>query len=174
MRSDEALLEAVRAKDLAAFDELYARHQRALFGFICAHLKDRAESEDVLHETFVAVLTARRGEVQTVRAWLFSIARNACLNRLRTRRHREAVTAAPTEPPPGAHEALEQHQQQVELASAVARLPDEQQQLFHLRAKGLSYHELSDVLAVPLGTIKSRLHELVRRLRQSLDHDHDL
>jgi RNA polymerase sigma-70 factor (ECF subfamily) len=169
MRSDEALLEAVRAKDLAAFDELYARHERALFGFIQAHLKDQAESEDVLHETFVAVLTVSRVDVQTVRAWLFSIARNACLNRLRARRHRAAVTLPPTEPQPGAHEVLEQHQQKVALASAVAALPDEQQQLFHLRAKGLSYGELADVLAVPLGTIKSRLHELVRRLRQSLD-----
>ncbi len=169
MRSDEALLEAVRAKDLAAFDELYARHERALFGFIQAHLKDRAESEDVLHETFVVVLTAPRVQVQTVRAWLFSIARNACLNRLRARKHREQVPLGFPEPPPGAHEVLEHHQQKVVLASAVARLPDEQQQLFHLRAKGLSYAELSDVLAVPLGTIKSRLHELVRRLRQSLD-----
>ncbi len=174
MRSDEALLAALRGREVRAFDELYARHERHLFGFIHAHLKDRAESEDVLHETFVALLTAAPPNVQSVRAWLCSIARNACLNRLRSRRRAsiafEATAAEPVEPA-RPHEALEGHQAKAALQVAVEGLPDELQQLFHLRARGLSYLELAEVLELPLGTIKSRLHEVVRRLREKVHHD---
>jgi len=50
----------------------------------------------------------------------------------------------------------------------VARLPDPLAELFHLRAGGLSYEELAQVLEVPLGTIKSRMHEMVGRLREEV------
>jgi RNA polymerase sigma-70 factor, ECF subfamily len=172
MRSDEALLAALRRRDATAFDELYARHERHLFGFVHAHLKDRAESEDVLHEAFLAVLSSTPANVQSVRAWLYTIARNACLNRLRTRRRASAALTA-LAPPEAAqpHDALEAHQNKAALSVAVDALPDELQQLFHLRTRGLSYLELADVLELPLGTIKSRLHEVVRRLRETMHHD---
>lgn len=171
MRSDEALYEQLLAGDLGAFDELYARHERHLFGFIVSHLADRCEAEDVLHDAFMAVLRERQAgrSVTSFRAWLFQIARRLCLNRLRSRRRgAKALAAAARAPEPPAEQpeqALLRQQAHAALSSALARLPAHLAELFRLRAGGLSYDELAQVLALPLGTIKSRLHELISRLR---------
>lgn len=178
--SDEALLERLGAGDRRAFDLLYERYERHLFGFIRAHLReaggggDAAEAEDVLHETFMTLLReCRAGRVAArPRSWLFQVARNACLRRRRTQRRGAAAVAvlagAPPDPPSLPHEGLERRQEAAALTGAVARLPTSLAELYHLRAGGLSYEELAETLEVPLGTIKSRLHDLVRRLREEL------
>ena len=82
--SDEALRERLLQGDLGAFDQLYARHGRALYAFIYRHLGDAAASEDVLHETFMVMLRERDGgrAAESLRAWLYQVARNQCINRL--------------------------------------------------------------------------------------------
>jgi RNA polymerase sigma-70 factor (ECF subfamily) len=170
MRSDEALIEQLRGGDLAAFDALYGRYEGHLFGFIRAHLGDVAEAEDVMHETFLAVLKGR-DRPTSVRAWLFQVARNACLNRLRSRRRASSTleqSADPALPVPTADAQLEAHEATKALSAAVAKLPEGLAQLYHLRAQGLSYAELAEVLDVPLGTVKSRLHEVVQRLKSEV------
>lgn len=174
MTSDEALYEQWVRGDLKAFDALYERHSRALFGFIRKELAHAHESEDVLHETFMAVLKdkSRGREARSFRAWVFQVARHLCLNRERTR-HRAAaaadVTAREPEPPiPAAADQLEQRQDLKALDAAVEKLPRELAQLFSLRSQGLSYEEMADVLAVPLGTVKSRMHQMVNLLRQEV------
>ena len=170
-RSDEALLEAWRAGQLAAFDALYARHVRPLFGFIVRALAgDRAEAEDVLHHTFLAVLQeARTRPVARVRALLFEVARNACANR------RRALRRADDAPPPAlvaaaeADEVLIRRQDGQALQAALTRLPPGLLEVWSLRAAGLSYDEVARSLRVPLGTVKSRLHEVLQRLREELN-----
>jgi DNA-directed RNA polymerase specialized sigma24 family protein len=83
MLSDEALYEALLNGDLRAFDTLYERYERHLFGFIRKHLTDVHEAEDVLHETFPAILRDRAGAraARSLRAWLFQVARaSACVS----------------------------------------------------------------------------------------------
>lgn len=174
MSSDEALFERLRAGDRRAFDVLYERHERHLFGFIRAQVSDAAEAEDVLHETFMTMLReCRAGRVpDSPRSWLFQVARNLCLNRLRTRRRADdaaaSLASAPPEAPPQPGERVERQQQVAALQRAVAKLPAPLAELYHLRARGLSYEELAGVLGVPLGTIKSRLHDMVSRLREEM------
>ena len=172
MRSDEALHEALLGGELGAFDTLYARYERPLFGFIRRHLADTHEAEDVLHEAFLALLRDRNSarRAQSLKAWLFGVARNLCLNRQRTQR-RAAKALEQTEPAAEAHvpdEALQQKQTANALRAAVARLPLELSELFQLRASGLSYEEMASVLALPLGTVKSRMHQMVIRLREEM------
>src|SRR5947209_14889482 len=92
MDSDERLFERMRAGDMSAFEALYGRWERRLFGFIRAYLDDAAEAEDVFHETFMTVLRApadfSRG---SFKAWVHQVARNAALNRLRSRRRGESA-----------------------------------------------------------------------------------
>lgn len=173
MVSDEALREKLLRGDLDAFDLLYARHARALFGFIRRHLADAHEAEDVLHETFLAMLRERdagRAAV-SLRAWLYQVARNQCLNRLRTRRRgARALLASPppdtsAEPPDA---GLEARQTAERLRLAVSRLPAELAEVYALRAGGMSYEELAQVLAIPVGTVKSRIHAMVHQLRQEM------
>ncbi len=173
MLSDEAYYERLLRGDLAAFDALYDRHARPLYGFIRRHLADAHEAEDVLHETFMALLRERDGgrAAASLRAWLYGVARNLCLNRIRSRkRGARALEAAPA-PAPGEHpeRALEQRETAERLRLAVARLPAGLAELYALRAGGMSYEELAEALAVPVGTVKSRIHEMVSRLKQEME-----
>ena len=173
MLSDEALREKLLRGDLDAFDRLYDRHARALFAFIRKHLADAHEAEDVLHETFLVMLRERdagRAAV-SLRAWLYQVARNQCLNRLRSRRRgARALEAVAPEAPTVAlpDEALLAREAAERLHLAVARLPTGLAEVYALRASGMSYEELAQVLAVPIGTVKSRIHEMVSRLREEM------
>ena len=172
MLSDEALYERLLGGDMGAFDPLYERYERPLFGFVIKHLSDRAEAEDVLHETFMGVLRSRRAEPGSFRAWLFQVARNLCLNRLRTQGRAQRAMAkvageTPAQDEP-AERALERHQAVAALQRAVDSLPPPLAELYHLRVAGLSYEEMADVVQAPLGTVKSRMHEMVGRLREEI------
>ncbi|RKG76112.1 sigma-70 family RNA polymerase sigma factor [Corallococcus exercitus] len=174
MPSDEALYEALLGGDLKAFDALYARYEQHLFGFIRKHLQDAHEAEDVLHETFLAVLRDRAGAraARSFRAWIFQVARHLCLNRHRSA-HRETRALKKEadsleEPGPGPEHALEHQQARDALREAVTRLPLELGELYALRTQGMSYVEMADVLGLPLGTVKSRMHQLVKQLREEM------
>jgi RNA polymerase sigma-70 factor (ECF subfamily) len=169
--SDEALYARLLRGELAAFDRLYERFERPLFGFVRAQLGDAAEAEDVFHEAFLAVLHAggARTELRSFRAWLFQVARNLCQNRVRARRRadralesvaREAIQPALEAAPPG--------RDPVVLHDAVAKLPPALAEIYQLRARGLSYDELASILEIPVGTVKSRMHEMMKRLREEM------
>lgn len=172
-RSDEALFGALVGGDLSAFDVLYQRYERPLFGFVRRQVGD-SDAEDVIHETFLNLLRQPNGarHATSFRAWVFTVARHLCLNRARTtKRSLAAVASIEAEPAPAAETpelTVELRQRSHQLERALASLPGSAAELYHLRVRGLSYEELADVLDVPVGTIKSRLHDLVRRLREEL------
>ena len=174
MASDEALYERLLQGDIGSFDVLYARYEGHLFGFILRHVGDRQEAEDVLHDAFMAVLREKdAGRAATsFRAWLFGVARHLCLNRLRSRRRatRAVERAAQTQSLPVDHpeRALQERQSSAALEKAVERLPAAFSELYQLRAGGMSYEELADVLAIPVGTVKSRMHQMISLLREEM------
>lgn len=174
MRSDEALHEALIQGDLRAFDALYERHAGPLFGFIRSYHLDAVEAEDLLHEAFLGLLKDRAGvrPAGHLRAWLFGVTRNLCLNRIRSRQREgrafETLSHSESPPPEPPDHALGAQQDREALSQAVKTLPVELSELFTLRASGLSYEELAHVLGLPLGTVKSRMHQLVKRLREEL------
>jgi RNA polymerase sigma-70 factor (ECF subfamily) len=195
MSSDEELYRQLQRGELGAFDELYRRYERRLFGFILAQLADRAEAEDVLHDAFMAMLREPRSrEVSNFRAFIFQVARHLCLNRIRAQKradralaplHSNAAYPRPLgtdgshiEPRgvavPGGAAAL--HPENIALAReapealrrAVASLPAPLAQVYELRAAGHSYQQMAGILGVPLGTVKSRMNEMVARLKKEM------
>lgn len=174
MESDESLFERIRRGELAAFDALYVRWERRLYGFIRGYLDDSAEAEDVFHEIFMTVLRAPADFARgSFKAWVLQVARNACLNRLRSRRRGEAAKNRsaedlPTSEAPIALDSLATRETQAALAEAVERLPRTLGEVYRLRTAGLSYDEMATVLDVPLGTVKSRMHEMVSQLKKEM------
>ena len=174
METDEALYSRLKNGDVRAFDVLYARYKKPLFSFLVRCLGgSRADAEDAFHEAFMNALRAPEAEFAReggFRPWIFRIARNVALNRIRAgRRHAENVGRAPeAQSPPSAHEALAAAQLRQALDRAVAALPWSLAEVYHLRASGLTQEEVARVLEIPLGTLKSRVRLMVERLREEL------
>ncbi len=171
MDSDEALYQRWAAGDLRAFDRLYARFERPLYGFVRAYIRDATEAEDVLHEAFMAVLRERKKDIRSFRAWIFEVTRHLCLNRVRgaKRAARAAAEVSAVEASsPRPDEALDEHRRAAMLERAVARLPEPFAEVYRLRAAGMSYDEVAEVLEIPVGTVKSRMHEMVLRLKEEV------
>jgi RNA polymerase sigma factor (sigma-70 family) len=172
MDSDERLLDRVREGDLPAFDELYARYEGPLYGFLRATLGNRADAEDALHESFLKTLKSRHVTFDQggFRTWLYRVARNVALNRRRSEA-RGAVAKAQLprdQRLPTAHDQLEARQIAAALEGAVDRLPPPLAEVYRLRTSGLTYEEIAGVIEAPLGTVKSRMHEMVRLLREDM------
>jgi RNA polymerase sigma-70 factor (ECF subfamily) len=177
--ADEQLYARAKEGDMRAFDALYARYEACLFGFIVSQVRDRADAEDLFHEAFVNALKAplvRFEGAGGFRAWIYRIARNLVINRarraVRGARAFSEVGRQPEEHGPRAprpsDDALADEEMRVALERAVARLPPTLSEVFHLRVSGLRYEEIADVLECPVGTIKSRMNQMVTQLREEL------
>ncbi len=173
-RSDESLYEQLLGGDMRAFDVLYERYERPLFGFIRQYVEDTAQAEEIFHEAFLAVLRERRKRraITSFKAWIYRVTRNLCLNRIRQRdRAARAISrlaelpARETDDPASSLASVEVEEA---LRLAVARLPEHLRELFALRATGMSYESLAETLGIPLGTVKSRVNSMLNRLREEM------
>ena len=181
---DQRLMSLVQADDVAAFDQLYARYSRPLMNFFYQMCFDRTASEDYLQETFFRVWRARAtyrpiGKVST---WLFQIAKNYWLNereKLMRRPFNKATggedhtagwgnvadssrSAQPTD-------AARAREVEEAIHAATGELSEKLRLVFVLaRHQGLAYAEISRVLDIPVGTVKSRMALAEKNLRRSL------
>jgi RNA polymerase sigma-70 factor (ECF subfamily) len=170
---DEVLFARIVRGDVAAFDPLYERYESRLFGFLVARLGNRADAEELFHESFVRTLKsgARLDRDGAFRTYIFRVARNLALNRKRSeKRGARAMERMAGEEivETSAHDRLADEQLRRALDAAVDKLPSALSELFHLRCSGLSYEEMASVLEVPLGTVKSRMNQMVGHLREEL------
>jgi RNA polymerase sigma-70 factor, ECF subfamily len=174
VESDEALFLRVREGDMHAFDRLYERYEVRLFAYLRALLGDRRDAEEIFHDAFLNALRSANATFDDAgfRPWLYRIARNLALNKKRAegRRERlhEAAGQSPAASSPGADAQLETCELEAALDAAVERLPPVLGELYHLRNSGLSYEQIASVVDAPLGTVKSRMHQMVHTLREEL------
>lgn len=178
LASDEELVAALRAGDLAAFDRLYDRYARRLYGYLRRMLSDAARADDAFQEVFLVVLRGAgagatgfdpaRGRFA---AWLFAVARNRCRADLRQGLARAELLGQAGGELANRSDASPERQldDARRVQAAIAALPEEQRQLILMKQLGeLTYREIADLLGVAEGTIKSRLHAATLALRQLL------
>jgi RNA polymerase sigma-70 factor (ECF subfamily) len=170
--TDEALFERVRGGDMPAFDELYKRYARRLLRYTARYLGAGPDAEEVFHDAFMATLKSPDVDFSegSFGGWLFRIARNRCLNRIRgdARARRTLASVPPPPPVEAADVTFERQATSSALDAAIDKLPAAMRELWDLRSAGLTYEEMATALAVPVGTVKSRAHALVVRLRKDM------
>ena len=179
--SDGRLLADFLAGDEQAFAALVRRHSRELYLFVVRFVRNVASAEDVVQETFVQVHQSAAGfdPARRFRPWLFTIAANKARDYLRSRarkrevplavqqgssNHEEQISyldflADDTDSP---DQAIETREQCELVRKVVSRMPDHLREVLVLGYyQRFPYKEIAEVLEIPLGTVKSRLHAAV-------------
>lgn len=173
--SDAVLLERCRARDESAIRTLTQRYNQRLFRVARGIVRDDAEAEDVVQETWVRACLGldQFRQDAALATWLTRIAINEALGRLRRRRPTTDVDHLPaTRVGDHPERAMAQRQLQSLLERAIDELPDEFRLVFIARiVEGLSIEETSRLLDVRPETVKTRVHRARVRLRTTIARD---
>jgi len=148
------------------FHEIYERHARDVYRYACWLSGSVTEADDITSETF-ARAWAGRAEIrtETVKAYLFAIARNYYLQDNRKSRRMTRLSPAHADPQPGPDELTESRLELARAMDAVQILPEIDRTAFLLRVQHeLSYEEIARVLQLPLTTVKVKIHRARLRL----------
>jgi RNA polymerase sigma-70 factor (ECF subfamily) len=172
--TDGQLIQRVGSGDAGAFELLYRRYARPVFGLALRRLGERMRAEDAVQETFAAIWRSARTyrpERGPGAPWLYAVARNAIVDRARGGRL-EAVGEPPETPSLelGPHERAEASYVSWRVHRALEDLPRNERDVVELAYYGgLSQSEVADFLGIPLGTVKTRTRAALGRLAGLLE-----
>lgn len=185
--SDEDLMRVYAGGDPAAFELLLKRHERGIFNFILRSCGRRDLAEELLQETFMRVIksASRYKETAKFTTWVYTIARNLCIDRARKKSGKHEYSL---DKPLGSDDeagatfldrvvddasststSSDRAHFRERVGVALDELPDEQREVFLMRqVSGLKFREISEVLDVPVPTVKSRMRYALKHLRGRL------
>src|SRR5277367_3784022 len=158
--SDGELIQRTGTGDRSAFEKLYRRYSRPVFGLALRRLGDRSRAEEAVQETFVSIWRSAKTykpERGPGAPWVYGVARNAIVDRSRARY--EPPAEAPDEPSreTGPDERAEQAWTSWRVHSALENLPDREREVIALAYwSDLSQREVAEKLGIPIGTVKTR------------------
>ena len=177
---EHLLIARLRRGDAEAFEVLVKTHQDRVYDFCVRMLTDREEAFDLTQEIFISVhkhLDKFRADAKLT-TWIYRIARNHCLNRLKYLKRRgrgrsdeygesnelsitESLGGGPQQP----DDAVQGKNDRALVHRAIQELDEDQRSLVVLRdVEGLSYEEIMEITELPEGTVKSRLHRAREKL----------
>jgi RNA polymerase sigma-70 factor, ECF subfamily len=184
--TDEVLMVRFQSGDRSAFASLVRRHKTAIYNFTLRMVRSSSAAEDLTQDTFLKVVQSAGEFKHEARfyTWVYSIARNLCIDHLRKMSLRQHPSLdqpsaqspdGPTllertaGPGPSAERKAIGAEMGERITRCVEALPQEQREAFLLREVGnLSIKEMAAIVGVPEGTIKSRLRYALERLQESL------
>lgn len=187
-RTDEALMVGFRDGETRAFDVLVVRHRRGLFNFLLRSVQNRSRAEEMLQEVFLRVVRSKERYEQTAKftTWVYTIARNLCVDESRRAKFRRTVSldaprcGAGGDEGPAMLESVAADQVATDdaaaapqirgrIAHAIDQLPDDQREVFLMRqVSGLSFKEIGEIVGAPENTVKSRMRYALDKLRTEL------
>ena len=168
------------------FDELYDTHRTAVYSFAYSLTQNRGEAEDLFQETWlrVARYLPKALDMKKIKAWLFTITANLHKDALRKKRTRRrflfqkqwandqdlaGCDGFPEHSGPDESEESERVEMGHAISHAVSSLPDQHRLVFMLKEiAGFKQSEISEILGIPVGTVKSVMFRAVKKLRQDL------
>jgi len=156
---------------MISFEELYKRYSGDVFRFALYLSGNRAEAEDIVSEAFVRVWTAP-GPLRTesVKAYLFVIARNLYLHERRSAARRTEVDDALPDVAAGPEASAAQRQELRLVLEALNQLPEVDRSALIMRAwSEMPYEEIAAVLQLPLATVRVKVHRARLKLAQTIE-----
>jgi RNA polymerase sigma-70 factor (ECF subfamily) len=181
-----------RDGDVRAFEVLVTRHRKPVYNFILRFVRDPAQAEDLLQETFLRLVKGADAYERQAKftTWLYTIARNLCVDASRRGKHRNAASLdAPVagvedgsalidlvaDGQAGVDKKAITRELAVRIRQAVDALPDEQREIFLLReVNDLQFNEIAKMVGCPENTVKSRMRYALEKLKEALDEYRDL
>ena len=191
-QADEDLMVMYQQGEVRAFEILLGRHRKSVYNFILRFVGDKETAEDLLQETFMRVIKGADAYKRQAKftTWLYTIARNLCVDQTRRRKHRRhASLDAPMDSSEdsgslmdviaGNEMASDRKSVNKELFAtmqrAIAGLSEEQREVFLMREfLDLPFKQIAEVVGVPENTVKSRMRYALEKLRLELDEYKDL
>jgi RNA polymerase sigma-70 factor, ECF subfamily len=186
-RDEDLLAEYAEQETREAFEELVHRYERELYGYLRKYLRSAELAEDVFQAAFLQVhLKCRQFDpCRRFRPWLYKIATNLAIDILRQNRRYNAISLNEGTSDrrsreelmdqdrlrfrdAGPSEQLEAAEDRQRIRAVVDKFPTRLKGVLDLvMFQGLKYQEAADRLGIPLGSVKSRMHEAVLRLRRT-------
>lgn len=191
-QADEDLMVLYQKGEVRAFEILLVRHRKPLYNFILRYLGDKETAEDLLQEAFMRVIKGAEAYKRQAKftTWLYTIARNLCVDQTRRRKHRKhASLDAPLDASEESGSLLEvipskemasdrksvNKQLHETMQRAIAGLSEEQREVFLMREfLDMPFKQIADVVGVPENTVKSRMRYALDKLRLELDEYKDV
>src|SRR5215207_4635134 len=176
--ADEDLISFVGQGDAEAFATLYDRHSRVAFSLAYRMMGERQASEDLAQDAFLKVwrsASSYRAERGSVRTWILSIVHNRGIDQIRSqasrrRRQEEIEASAPRSQPSEAFAETWRNTQREQVREALGTLPPEQLKILELAYfSGYTHVEISELLDLPLGTVKGRMRLGLKKIRDYFD-----
>ena len=169
-------MEKWQTGDMDAFEALFRQHERLVFSNAYLITGSKEEAEDVLQEVFFSVWKSRhtfnpeKGKLTT---WLHRITVNQCMRRQRKKqpavRSLDSLEPRERQRLEGREEVLVNYQKYDRLLEAMNSLDSKHRSVLVLRYfNDLSYDEVAQALSIPLGTVKSRINQALRSLREQV------
>jgi len=180
--SDSELIAAFKAGDAESLGLLMERHKAAVYGYLLRLTGRPDAADDLFQEVFLKLVKnpSAYGEREKLKAWLFTVARNAAMDYFRRNSSRSEVSlegdgdrTGPADyaasPEPGPEEAALNKALGEKLDAALALLSADQREVFYLRHYSeLSFREIAGLLAVPIGTVLARMSRAAALLRKHM------
>ncbi len=171
---DDVLMARYAQGDEAAFEALYLRYEERVYGFCLRFLGDSDAASDAFQETFKRLVDSReayqpRGRFQS---WLFTLARRACLDQVRSAERAASVAADPTLAPPDPADmtsVAEHVANRDEAQRLLALIPAEQREVLLLsKYYGFSYGEIAELLSSTQVAVKQKAYRALQTLREHM------
>tara|TARA_Y100001968_G_scaffold325826_1_gene367759 strand:- start:22 stop:603 length:582 start_codon:yes stop_codon:yes gene_type:complete len=181
--TDEELMKRFQNGDENAYIELVNRYRDKILNFIFNYLGDFEISEDIVQDTMIKLYQKKHyyKEIAKFSTWLYTIAKNLANTELRKKKQRKTTILShiskddkPYDIPsdyPGTHQEIESEITTKIIREAIDQLTDKFKTVILLRdIQELSYEDISSIVGVPIGTIKSRINRARLQLQLELKH----
>ena len=170
LQLDENLIIRMASNDGAAFRELYQQTSGVVYGFAMSILRNKHDAEDVMHDAFIKIYSSAVTYKPSGNpmAWILTIVRNLCLNRIRAGKVCEDLSEYYDLA--GSSNDNETMLDRMVLETAMSVLDAEERQIVILHAMtGFRHREIAEVLDLPTGTVLSKYNRALKKMRKEME-----